>query len=67
MSARDDSWWQQADIEAQEHEAIEALNAVAAAGLTEEAGILASAAGLLSRWKKRDKPKRQAAAINRWP
>lgn len=49
---RDDSFRQQADIEQMEHEALSALDAVAAAGLGEEAEILASAAGLRSRWKK---------------
>lgn len=44
--------WQYQDVLDREHEAIEALNAVAAAGLVTEAEILASAAGLLSRWKQ---------------
>lgn len=42
-------WWQH-DMLQQEHEAIEALNAVAQAGLVKEAAILAIASGLLSRW-----------------
>lgn len=52
---RDDSWWQQQDLEQQEKEACEALDAVAKAGLTKEADLLASASGLASRWRKQAK------------
>jgi hypothetical protein len=42
--------WFQHDQLQMEHEAIEALNSVAQAGLVKEAAILAIASGLLSRW-----------------
>lgn len=49
---RDDSWWQQQDIEELEKEVIETLSKLVAAGLVEEAEILASAAGVLPQLKK---------------
>lgn len=52
------------DILNQEHEAIEALEVIASWGFTREAEILASAAGLLSRWKQ---PKRREVSHIQFP
>ena len=46
---RADFWQMQQDIEAEEHEAVEALRAVAKAGLVAEAAILARASGIALR------------------
>lgn len=51
MNARDDQWQQHADVLQMEHEAIESLKVIAAAGFTKEADTLASACGLWSQWK----------------
>ncbi len=45
---RADFWQMQQDLEAQEHEVVEALRAVVAVGLVAEANILARACGLPS-------------------